>query len=198
MTGRLSPETPVPRPTPRDMADAIARRRGIGLAEHLETTATPTEHAAGDIIERDGKRYMLVPELRMAEKWEDGKRVFQQHPYKYAEYYAHTFPEPGTNLWVPGPGWDSHFRLYDPAIAVAVHDRTFSTEELRDFPANLPDVDCLFVSDLEGGRVAEYLEYLEPISKPLPQHNKDTSQMYEANEVGELVFVSGHQLSVAL
>ncbi len=42
------------------------------------------------------------------------------------------------------------------------------------------------------------MRVLEPISKPLPQHNKNASQMYEANEVGELVFVSGHQLAVVL
>lgn len=132
----------------------------------LPTDVSPPspEFKSGDIIERDGKEYILVPELRWAERWEDGRKISYQVPYTYRQYYAHTYEEPATGHRIPGPGWDAKFRLYDDNIAMLLHNRTFTKDELEDFPANLPNADCLFVSDPDGGRAMEYKEYLEKSS----------------------------------
>jgi len=165
MIERISSDNSLRRVSPLDVARVVMQRRGVDLGEHLEAPAfSPADHIAGDIIERDGKEYMLTPVLRTAEGWKDGERVYSKLPYTYRQYYSHTFEEPGSSRMVPGPGWDSRFHLYDKDTARLLHDRTFSPEELESLPASLPDTDCLFVSDMEGGRVAEYREYLEDIN----------------------------------
>ncbi|HET9411270.1 MAG TPA: hypothetical protein VFO38_00255 [Candidatus Saccharimonadales bacterium] len=135
---------------------------GETSSEDLSDIDPPTpESRPGDAIERDGRTYVLVPELRWSERWEDGKRIPFQTPYTYKQYYAHTYEEPETGRRIPGPGWDAKFRLYDDKIAILLHNRTFTKGELENIPANLPDEECLFVSEPDGGRAAEYEEYLE-------------------------------------
>ena len=165
MIENKNPETPGKhRPSPIDVARVIKRMRDMQPAQEPaapEAEPVSPEPQAGDIIERNGMQYMLAPELRTTRRWQDGHIVYGQEPYTYAQYYAHTFEEPGTGERIPGPGWDSKFRLQNEGLAIELHNRTFTPEELQQLPNNLPDTPALFVSDLEGGRVAEYQEYLE-------------------------------------
>lgn len=148
--------------SPIDMARALKRLRGVDVAPvKPEAVVEDAAPKAGDIIERDGEQYMLAPVLRTVAEWKDGRQIFTQQPYTYRQYYAHTFEEPETGNRIPGPGWDSKFRLQDDELATIMHNRTFTKEELEELPNNLPETDCLFVSDLEGGRVEEYQHYLE-------------------------------------
>lgn len=173
MIEKLPTDTKLPKvaPSPLDLAKVVMRRRGAGVdvatdSFRMEESLATTEHSAGDIIERDGRKYMLVPQLRTAERWEDGRRVYYKVPYTFREYYSHTFPEPSTGRVVPGPGWDSKFHLTDQKFAETVHGRTFSDQELSDLPTSLPNTDCLVVKDLEDDyAIEEYLEYRKSIEQ---------------------------------
>lgn len=153
MTERFTPHNEPLQATPRNLAYAVLRRRGIESGE----TAQPK---AGDVIIRDGEELMFVPDLRRTKRLIDGKLVEVRVPYTYRQYYSHSFEDPETDRWESAPGWDYKFSLCDDKVALLKHGRTFTREELKDLPDNLPTDDVLFLGKFGGYRVENYLAYL--------------------------------------
>ena len=153
MNEQLIPQKETHQATPRDFAYFILRSKSIESTEAVRPKA-------GDVIMRDGVELMFVPELRWTRRLKDGVMVNVQAPYTYQQFYSHSFEDPKSHQWECGPGHDTKFSLFDDEAALRAHGRTFTSEELKDLPTNLPTDDVLFLGKFGDDRVEDYLIYL--------------------------------------
>ena len=125
-------ETPKKAFSPAHMAGMASRMALRTVVESpvvkptaVEATAEAApEPVAGDIVERDGKRYRYTAVMREVENRRTGE--WEAVPHTYRSYYSHT--DPATRM--QGPGWDGRFHLADPEYAMEKHGRTFTTEQV--------------------------------------------------------------------
>lgn len=132
-------------PTPLDLAVSLAAKKLIETPLASPELTPSSEEAEkpypGQIIERDGQKFVLKPYLYSKPVWKDGQRTYEDVPATYAQYYSHTFYINGgdSGPMEPGPGWDARHLLRDKEYVFKKHNRTFSDDELKDLPFNLPD-----------------------------------------------------------
>ena len=119
---------------------------------------TPLGLKWGDVIERNGEKYMAVPVLI-------NDREIGTRPVTYKEYYSHTFPVGTAGRRLPGPGWDSRFDLFNPEETLRRHDRKFTPDELNSMPASLPDEAMLRIENIDSHGVERYQEYLKKLEE---------------------------------
>jgi hypothetical protein len=156
MSEQLPVEKQKTKVTPLDLANAALQRKGIEASKPIQGFPK-----AGDVVERDGVKKMYVPQFFSSKKVVEGKLIDVRLPYTYRQYYSHSFFDEGTRNAIPAPGWDYVFSLHNRELTQNRHGRTFSEEELKDLPNNLPEEEALFLRPIDDYDVEEYLESLK-------------------------------------